>query len=55
MQPVFRKVFSVQFAKKISILDISGAKIFLWKLNFKIYYFDISMDRMICFEKIFNL
>jgi hypothetical protein len=50
-KPVFRKVFWVQFARKISLLDISGAKIFFWEGNFKISYFDISIDKMICFEK----
>jgi hypothetical protein len=28
-KPVFRKVFRVQFARKISLLGISGAEIFL--------------------------
>ena len=54
-KPVFRKVFWVQFATKISVLDISEAKIFFWEWNFKISYFDISMDKMICFEKIYIL
>ena len=48
-------MFWVQFAKKISLLDIPGAKIFLWAWNFKISYFDISMDKMIYFKKIYNL
>jgi hypothetical protein len=54
-KPIFRKVFWVQFARKISILDIPGAKIFFWEWNLKIFYFDISMDKMIYFEKIYNL
>jgi hypothetical protein len=54
-KPVFRKVFWIQFAKKISNLDISGAKVFLWEWNFKISYFNIGMDKMICFEIFFNL
>ena len=41
--------------REISILDIPGAKIFFWEWNLKIFYFDISMDKMIYFEKIYNL
>jgi hypothetical protein len=42
-KPVFRKVIQVQFARKNSFWDISGAVIFFWEWNFKISYFNISM------------
>ena len=33
-------MFWIQFVRKISLLDISGAKLFFWEWNFKISYFD---------------
>jgi hypothetical protein len=48
------KCFEYKLQLKLAF-GTSGAKIFFWEWNFKIFYFDISIDKIICFEKIYNL